>query len=142
MTAAKSMQCPRCRSHYTQSVEMAYAQAIRTGESGYTTISEFGRSLEPPAPRSEIGVPMGVAFGVACASMMLLPTLHKVAPFAWLEGLSPFDAPVVVVSLVLGVIAWFRSSVSALVHNDSVHRREMRKWEKGVVCRRCGKRFS
>ena len=120
---------------------MAYSQAIRTGESGYTTISEFGRSLEPPAPRSEIGVPTGVAFGVACASMMLLPTLQKVFPFAWLEGLSSFDPPVVVVSIVLGVIAWFRFAVSALVHNDSLHRGEMNKWARGVVCRRCGHRF-
>ena len=141
MTAVKSMQCPSCGSHYTQSVKMAYSQAVRTGESGYTTISEFGRSLEPPAPRSTIGAPMGVAFGVACASMLLLPALHKVIPVTWFAGLSSLDAPVVVVSIVFGVVAWFRSVVSAFAHNASVHRGEMNKWARGVVCRRCGRRF-
>lgn len=135
------MQCPRCRSQYTQSVKIAYSQAIRTGESGYTTISEFGRSLEPPQARSEAGVPLGIAFGIACGSMLLLPAVHTVAPLPWLAGLSPFDTPVVVVSIVLGLLAGFWSGVSALVHNDSVHRGEMRKWERGVVCRRCGFKF-
>lgn len=121
---------------------MAYSQAVRTGESGYTTISEFGRSLEPPAPRSEIGIPMGIALGVACTSMMFLPALHTAVPLAWLQGLSPFDTPVIGVSIVLGLLAGFRSAVSALAHNESVHRGEMRKWGRGVVCRRCGHRFS
>ena len=120
---------------------MAYDQAIRTGESGYTTISEFGKSLKPPAPQSEIGVPLATAFGIACVSMILLPGLHMMIPLKWFESLSPFDTPVLVISVVLGLVAGFRSAVSALVHNDSVHRREMRKWERGVVCRRCGFKF-
>ena len=71
MTFAKSMQCPRCYSRYTQSVEMAYSQSVRTGESGYTSISEFGRSLEPPEARSEVGYPLAVTLAVGIISANL-----------------------------------------------------------------------
>lgn len=141
MSYRQSMQCPRCKSHDTQAVETAYSQAVRTGESGYQSISEFGRSMEPPEARSAAGVPLATALWVAGALMMLLPGLHAVLPFDWLEGLSSFDRPVVVVSLVAGLIAGFSSAVSAGVHNASVHRSEMRTWARGVVCRRCGHRF-
>ena len=141
MSYAKSMQCPKCKSQYTQSVETAYSQAVRTGETGYQSISEFGRSMEPPEPRSEVGVPFATAFFVAGTLMMLLPGLHSVLPFEWLEGLSPFDTPVVIVSLVVGLIVGFWSAVSAGVYNASVYRGEMKTWAKGVVCRRCGHRF-
>ena len=141
MTAAKSMQCPRCRSHYTQSVDMAYSQAIRTGESGYTTISEFGRSLEPPEPRSEAAYPLAVTLAVGIVSMVSLPALANELPFEWLEGMTSFDVPVVVASVLLGLVAGVWSAASAMAYNMSVHSDEMDEWERGVVCRRCGHRF-
>lgn len=141
MTIARSMQCPQCGSGYTQSVEMAYSQSVRTGESGYTTISEYGRSLEPPSPRSPFGLPLALAFWVTVVSMISIPVLGNVLPFAWFKGLSWLDKPVVIISIILGVIAGFRSAVSVLVHNNSVHRGEMKKWARGTVCRRCGHRF-
>ena len=140
MTAAKSMQCPRCRSHYTQSVDMAYSQAIRTGESGYTTISEFGRSLEPPAPRSEVGYPLAVTLALGIVSMVSLPALANELPFEWLEGTTSFDVPVVVASVLLGLVAGVWSADSAMAYNMSIHSDEMDEWERGVVCRRCGQR--
>lgn len=142
MSYAKSMQCPRCKSQYTQSVETAYSQAVRTGETGYQSISEFGRSMEPPEPRSEVGVPLATAFFAAGILMMLMPGLHTVLPFKWLEGLSSFDTSVIVVSLAVGLIVGFWSAVSAGVYNASVHHGEMRTWARGVVCRRCGHRFT
>ena len=141
MTAAKSMQCPRCRSHYTQSVDMAYSQAIRTGESGYTTISEFGRSLEPPEPRSEAAYPLALTLAVGIVSMVSLPALANELPFEWLEGTTSFDVPVVVASVLLGLVAGVWSAASAMAYNMSVHSDEMDEWERGVVCRRCGHRF-
>lgn len=141
MTAAKSMQCPRCRSHYTQSVDMAYSQAIRTGESGYTTISEFGRSLEPPEPRSEAAYPLAVTLAVGIVSMVSLPALANELPFEWLEGMTSFDVPVVVASVLLGLVAGVWSADSAMAYNMSIHSDEMDEWERGVVCRRCGHRF-
>ena len=141
MTAANSMQCPRCRSQYTQSIEMAYSQAIRTGESGYTTISEFGRSLEPPEPRSEAAYPLAVTLAVGIVSMVSLPALANELPFEWLEGMTSFDVPVVVASVLLGLVAGVWSADSAMAYNMSIHSDEMDEWERGVVCRRCGHRF-
>ena len=142
MTFAGSMQCPRCRSGYTQSVKMAYSQSVRTGESGYTSISEFGRSLSPPAPRSTVGFPLALAFSVAFVSMMFIPVLGNLLPFAWLEGLGSLDKPVVIISIVLGIVAGLRSAASALIFNESIHRGVMRRWADEVICRRCGHRFS
>ncbi len=141
MTATKSMQCPRCRSHYTQSVETAYSQSIRTGESGYTTISEFGRSLEPPAPRSEFGYPLALTLAVGFVSMASLPALGEQLPFEWLDGMTSFDTPVIVVSILLGLAAGIWSAASAMAYNMTIHSDEMDNWGRGVVCRRCGKRF-
>ncbi len=141
MTYAHSMQCPRCKSGYTQSVEMAYSQSIRTGDTGYRSISEFGKTLEPPTPRSALGAFVVVAVLVTYASLFLLPLLSELTEIKWLSGMSLFDWPVVVVSIVLGLIAGYRSAVSALVHNELVHRGEMRDWARDVICRRCGHRF-
>lgn len=121
---------------------MAYSQAVRTGDTGYTTISEFGRSLVPPAPRSAIGFPLALMFSVTFIAMMFLPVLFDLLPLDALQGWKSLDKPVVIASVVLGAIAGFRSAVSAVVHNESVHSREMGKWAQGVVCRRCGHRFS
>jgi len=141
MTVAKSMQCPRCQSRYTQSVEMAYSQSVRTGESGYTTISQFGRSLEPPEPRSEVGYPLAVTLAVGIVSAMSLPELAERLPFESLAGMTPFDTPVVVTSVLLGLVAGVWSAASAMAHNMSIHSDEMDQWARGVVCRQCGHRF-
>ena len=141
MTFAKSMQCPRCYSRYTQSVEMAYSQSVRTGESGYTSISEFGRSLEPPEPRSEVGYPLAVTLAVGIISAMSLPELAERLPFMSFAEMTPFDTPVVVTSILLGLVAGVWSAGSAMAHNMSVHSDEMDQWARGVVCRRCGHRF-
>jgi len=121
---------------------MAYSQSVRTGESGYTSISEFGRSLSPAAPRSTVGFPLALAFGVAVVSMTFVPVLGNLLAFAWLEGLGSLDKPVVTISILLGIFAGFRSAVSALIFNESIHRGVMRRWADEVICRRCGHRFS
>ena len=135
------MQCPRCHSHYTQSVEMAYSQSVRTGESGYTTISEFGKSLAPPMPESELGVPIMMLFFIGAFTMALIPVLGEKLPFEALHGLSSFDIPVVLVSVGLGAIVGFRSALSALVYNRSIYKSQMDNWGREVICRRCGHRF-
>jgi hypothetical protein len=121
---------------------MAYSQAIRTGESGYTTISEFGRSLEPPAPRSEIGYPLALTLAVGTVSMASLPTLGEQLPFDSLDGMTSFDVPVVVVSILLGLVAGVWSAASAMAYNMTIHSDEMDAWGRRVVCRRCGEQFS
>ena len=120
---------------------MAYSQAIRTGESGYTTISEFGRLLEPPAPRSEIGYPLALTLAVAIVSMASLPALGEQLPFEWSDGMTSFDTPVIVVSILLGMVAGVWSAASAMAYNMTIHSDEIDDWGRGVVCRRCGHRF-
>lgn len=141
MTYAQSMQCPRCRSRYTQSVKMAYTQSVRTGDNGYQSVSEFGKNLEPPPPRSEVAAFFVVAMLVTSAAIILLPALFELVEIKWLRGVSPFDWPVLVASMVLGLVAGARSAIAAAVYNASVHDGEMREWKRGVVCRRCGHRF-
>ncbi len=141
MTYAQSMQCPQCNSSYTQSVKMAYSQSVRIGENGSQSVSEFGRGLEPTTPRSELGAFFVVAMMVTCASLILLPSLSQIFDFSWLRGITSFDWPVVIASVVLGLFTGARSALAAGVHNVSVHRGEMRSWSRGVVCRRCGKQF-
>ena len=120
MRAGNSMQCPRCQGHYTQSVKMAYSQSVRTGESGYTTISEFGKSLAPPTRESEIGVPIVLMLFVSILAMILIPILGEKLPFEALHGLYSFDTPVILLSVGLGAIVGLRSALSALVFNRSI----------------------
>ena len=139
--AKRSMQCPNCGSHYTQSVSMAYSQSVRTGESGYTTISEFGESLAPPMRESEVGVPLVFLFFVGILGMILLPMLGRLLPFEQLANLSSFDFPVVLISVGLGTYDGFRCALSALIHNRSIYRDKMSSWSEEVICRRCGHRY-
>ena len=106
MTYAQSMQCPQCRSRYTQSVKIAYLQSVRISGNGYQSISEFGKNLEPPPPRSEFGPFFVVAILVTSAAMLLLPSLSELVDIKWLSGVSSFDWPVVVASVVLGLIRY------------------------------------
>ena len=135
------MQCSRCQSHYTQSVEMAYSQSVRTGESGYTTISEFGKSLAPPMKESELGVPAMLMLFVGVLAMILIPVLGEKLPFQALHGLSSFDIPVILICVGLGTFVGFRSAVSALVYNRSIYKGQLDRWGQEVICRRCGHRF-
>ena len=135
------MQCPRCQSHYTQSVEMAYSQSVRTGESGYTTISDFGKSLAPPMRESEFGVPIVLMFFVGILAMILIPILGAKLPFEALQGLSSFDMSVVLISVGLGTFVGFRCALSALVYNRSIYKGQLDRWGREVICRRCGHRF-
>lgn len=142
MTYAESMRCPQCKSRQTQTVKTAYSQSVRTDESGYQSISEFGKTLEPPPRRSQLAAFFSVAMLVTSAAMILLPSASELIQVKWLGGLSSFDWPVVVASIVLGLVAGERSAISAGVHNAIVHRGEMREWNRGVVCRRCDHRFT
>ncbi len=139
---AKGMQCPRCVSHNTQSAKMGYSQSVRTGYNGTQTISEYGKTLEPPEPLCELGTFFATGVFVTMVSLFLIPNLPVVVDFAWAQGLSVFDWPVIVVSVVIGIVAGLRSAVSASTYNTSIFQPEMQGWERGVVCRRCGHRFS
>ena len=137
-----SMQCPECGSHNTQSVSLAHSQSVRTSANGYQSISEFGKKLEPPAPRSEFGVPFGVGYVVGVSFFFFVPEVSS-----WIVGWWPTggiwlrDHPFIA-SGSIGAVAWLYSLASAIGFNSSVHQKEMNSWGKGIVCRRCGHRFN
>lgn len=141
MSYANSMQCPRCKSQYTQSVETAYSQAVRTSETGYQSISEFGRDLEPPKARSEFGVPLMVAVNVFGLAALTLPDLLAATGISWLMSLKVSSWQNLAASCVIAVLVGVRVATSAFLYNMTEHRTEMQSWRRGVVCRRCGSKF-
>jgi hypothetical protein len=142
MTSANSMQCPSCRSHYTQAVSVAYSQSIRTGYNGHQSISEFGRDLEPPPARSEFAIPFMVAIFVFSVALFTLPSELGWVDMAWLQALFSTFWGRVALSATLAIAALLLMSASAIGYNISVHSDDMSEWEKDVICRRCGHRFS
>jgi hypothetical protein len=135
------MQCPNCRSHYTQAVSVAYSQSIRTGYNGHQSISEFGRDLEPPPARSEFAIPFAVAIFVFSAALFTLPSDLAWPDVAWLQALFSTFWGRVALSGMLAIAALLLMSASAIGYNISVHSDELSEWEKEVICRRCGERF-
>lgn len=137
-----NMQCPECGSYNTQAVSVAHSQSIRIGYNGSQSISEFGKELEPPPPRSTFVVPLGAAymagfltfFGLADISARIGDSWPTVA--SWLSS-HPFIA-----SAIVAVVAGARVSLSAMDFNAGTHRKEMNRWSRGVICRRCGHRFN
>ncbi len=141
MSYAKSMQCPSCKSHYTQAVSVAYSQSIRTGYNGHQSISEFGRDLEPPPARSEFAIPFMVAIFVFSVALFTLPSELGWVDMAWLQALLSTFWGRVALSGTLAIAALLLMSASAIGYNISVHSDDMSEWEKDVICRRCGHRF-
>ena len=142
MSHAQSMQCPSCKSHYTQAVSVAYSQSIRTGYNGHQSISEFGRDLEPPPARSEFAIPFMAAIFVFSAALFTLPSELAWVDWGWLQALFSVFWGRVALSGTLAIATLFLLSASAIAYNISVHSDEMSEWEKDVICRRCGERFS
>lgn len=135
------MQCPSCKSHYTQAVSVAYSQSIRTGYNGHQSISEFGRGLEPPPARSELAIPFAVAIFVFSVAMYALPEEIVWVNVAWLQKLFSTFWGRVGISGTLATFVLTLMSASAVAYNISVHSGELSEWEQEVICRRCGERF-
>ena len=138
----ESMQCPKCSSHNTQSVSVAHQQSIRTGYNGYQSISEFGKALEPPPPRSAFLYPLGVAYMVGVFTFLGLAELSALIGKIWPTLASWLYSHPFIASAIVGAVAGLMVSVSAIEFNAGVHKHEMSRWGRGVVCKRCGHRFS
>ncbi len=137
-----NMQCPNCGSHNTQSVSVAHQQSIRTGYNGYQSISAFGKDLEPPPPKSAFLYPLGVAYMVGVFTFFGLSEISTRLEESWPTLASWFGSHPIIASAIVGVIAGALVSLSAMGFNASTHRRQLNRWSKGVVCRRCGHRFN
>lgn len=135
------MNCPRCKSPSTQSVPLAFSQSFRTGQSGYSTNSQFGQKLSPPASRDEHFIPGLLACLTVGASMFMLPGLLDRLDIAAIHGLSSFSWQTIVLSFVLGWGVGLAVAAPAVLYNLTTLRELTREWEKGAVCRRCGHVF-
>lgn len=137
-----SMQCPKCGSHNTQSVSVAHQQSIRTGYNGYQSISEFGKTLEPPQPRSAFLYPLGVAYMVSVFTFFGLAEITARLEGSWPTLASWLGSHPFIASGVVGVIAGVLVSLSALGFNTGAHKTQMNRWSRGVICKQCGHRFN
>jgi hypothetical protein len=137
-----AMQCPECGSHNTQSLEIVYAQSVRTGYNGHQTISELGESVAPPAPDSEVLFPLAVGVAVSVVSVFSLPALLSAIPAEWGQELMPYDSPIVSVGLVLGALVARSMRRLAIEMNKHYFDKDYDRWQRGILCRRCGHQFT
>ncbi len=91
----RNLSCPECGSNYTQSIAIAYARSVRTSDSGYESISVFGKSIAPPQERDEKVRPTIVACFTAAICLLLLPDLFDRSGIQFLLGLRWFNWPVI-----------------------------------------------
>ena len=136
-----AMQCPGCGSHYTQAVSLAYSQSIRTGYNGHQTISEFGKELEPPPARSEIGIPMIVAATMFGITFFLLPEAVDWFDAGWIKHVLSSYRWRIGIAATLALFIMISHCASAMAYNLSEHSEDMDDWDRSVICRRCGEQF-
>ena len=135
------MQCPHCRSHNTQSVPTAYSQSVRIGDGGYTTVSAFGRDLEPPRRESEFVYPVSLAIVTVLFVDAFLPYFLGAPEYEWFFGLSILDWRSLTVSGVVGAMNGLRAAAASIHHNRTVVEDKMEAWYTSAVCKRCGEHF-
>lgn len=141
MSSANSVErgfsCPKCGSRYTQSIATAYSRSVRSSNSGYESISAFGRSLAPPKQRDEkIGSTL-VACLTVVVCLALLPKVVGRLDIPLLSDLTVFSWPVILGSCVTGWAAGLIVAYPAIRYNVRDWPREYAQWEAQVVCNRC-----
>jgi hypothetical protein len=129
--------CPKCGSSYTQSIAVAYSRSVRSSDSGYDSISAFGKTLAPPQQRDEKMGSTLVACLTALACLILLPELFGRLDIPLLSNLTAFSWPVILGSCVTGWAAGLIVAYPAIHYNVRDWPREYAKWEAQVVCNRC-----
>src|SRR6056297_1545686 len=67
--------CPRCGSNNTQTFEIAYLNSVRDSVSGYVSVSNLGKSIAPPEPRSVVGAALFTGAGLGSGAMLLLSSI-------------------------------------------------------------------
>ena len=131
------LHCPSCGSHATQSVPTAYSQSVRSGSSGFTSISMRGESLAPPPEKDDTVLPGVAACVTAAITLFALPALFRNSEITALQGLSLFSWPVLLASCVIGWVSGLLLAIPAISYNVKVRPRLQATWEAGMVCNRC-----
>lgn len=133
--------CPQCQSHSTQSICLAYKQAVRTGYSGYESVSQFAEEIAPPKPKDDIFGPSIVACATAVIALWQLPAILDRAGVDTLTGLSPFSWPILALSCICGWIIGAIFAFPAIRYNAITLPPILREWRKGMICKRCSHRW-
>jgi len=129
--------CDSCGSRDIQFLPVAYAQSIRHTDSGYESISEFGKSIAPPRERSIIGGPLIEALGLGSAALLGLPFIFALLPIGSLERTTFLDKAVYFPALIIFFLAFFRRVAAAIEFNTVTRKPDVDRWRKTIVCRRC-----
>lgn len=133
--------CPQCGSYSTQSVAMAYKQAVRTGHSGHQSTSQFADEIAPPPAKDGSSYPSLIACATAIFAFLELPGLLDSAGIGALEGLSPFSWPILALSCVCGWVVGLLFAIPAIRYNAFTLPPILREWQKGMICKRCFHRW-
>lgn len=133
------MRCPRCRSRYVQSLDMAYSQAARS-DSG-ATLSEFAQRIAPPKQWSTVLIPLVGGLAIGCATYFAITfwwfEIHQYTQLSRGEINDAADVAMVLVGVV-AAIAWH---FAAATYNRVVWSGAFKKWQRRAVCRRCAHIF-
>lgn len=136
-SADGNFSCPKCGGANTQSITIAYARSVRSSDSGYESVSAFGKSIAPPEQRDEKVGPTLIACLAAAACLVFLPGLFGRFDVAELSDLTLFSWPVVLGSCITGWAAGLIVAYPAIRYNVAVWPGEFAKWEAQMVCNRC-----
>lgn len=132
-----NLSCPECSSNYTQSISIAYARSIRISDSGYESITAYGRSIAPPQERDERVRPTVVACFTATVCLLFLADLFNQSGIPAISNLSTFSWPVILGSCAIGWTAGLLDALPAIRYNVHVWPDLCAKWEDQMVCNRC-----
>ena len=132
-----NLSCPDCGSNYTQSISIAYARSVRTSDSGYKSISDYGKSIAPPQERDEKVRPTVVAFFTAAVCLLLLADLLDQTGIPAISNLSTFSWPVILGSCAIGWIVGLLDALPAIRYNVEVWPGLCEEWAEKMVCNRC-----
>lgn len=142
MTAAKRRSCPECGSYRAQRTKLAYAQSVRHGDH-YSSVSEFGKQLEPPQPRSSVFVPsLLAAFLYAGLLLYVAKTQNIWLPFApWRQLSGEHWQYAAAIWSITGIVA-IALAERARRWNTHVFPTLIKEYEQETVCLDCGARFA
>ena len=132
-----NLSCPECGSNSTQSISIAYARSVRTSDSGYESISAYGKCIAPPQERDEKVRPTFVACVTAAVCLLLLANLLNQSGIHAISNLSTFSWPVILGSCAIGWIVGLLDALPAIRYDVQVWPGLYEEWAEQMVCNRC-----
>lgn len=135
------MRCPRCRSRYVQSLNMAHSQAVR--EHPNFEMTNFVKRIAPPPRRSQFLHPALAGMLVAVFVFIGVDfSIHKTG-LRWTPNESYFEHPYVAGAAILtGLVVAYIAGALAASYNERAFPGAYLHWSRQAVCRRCSLVFT